>query len=715
MRIDSLHFSYPHSQNAALDGVSLEVQSGEYLAVLGANGSGKSTLVRCIAGLLESPPGAVEFFDAGSTPCSLVFQSPGDQLIAETVELDVAFGPENLGLEQAVMKDRVSAALKEFELTGLAGCQSDDLTSGQKQHLALAGAQALQAALLMLDEPTSMLAPLARASVLDYLDRLHASGGTILHITHDLEEAARACRVVVLYSGKVVFDGSPEALSACRTDDLVRWGLCPDVDAVDAVRPAQVSREGEPLLCCSQLTAGPLTGFDLEVYQGELVAITGESGSGKTTLLELLSGLRVPDSGDVLYPADPLPALAVQESEASLFAEFVADDVASGPRNQGLTGRDLVYAVARAMDLTGLPYARFRDRRTFTLSGGERRKAALAGILAMERPVLLFDEPTSALDVRSRARILAVLQDLRAQGRTVVFTTNREEEAAIADRKICLQAAAAPRKSAAVPVRRKLTPSQSYLARLRSAVPDGPVSRQGTLHELSPLTKYLLPLALISAALAVQNLYLAAALGLVEFAVVLLARYPLKRLFRSFITIMPWFAVLLLLQYFLFPSGIPGYWFIIRFVLLLMPLSVFIWITGRTEIRYGIEDLLSPMGRIGVPVRDLSLMTAVVFRFMNLLHGEALRIATARIIRGAAEVRGNPLARMRSSISLFVPLVVRTLVRAERLAQAISARYYGTVKKHSRYLEYRPTAGERLLQAVSLLSIAAVIAASIIF
>lgn len=713
MRIDSLHFFYPHSKSPALDGVSLEVQRGEYLAVLGANGSGKSTLVRCIAGLLESPPCAVQFSDGGITPCSLVFQSPGDQLIAETVELDVAFGPENLGLEQTVMKERVHAALKEFELTDLAGFQSDDLTLGQKQHLALAGTLALQAALLMLDEPTSMLAPIARASVLDYLDRLHASGGTILHITHDLDEAARASRVIVLYSGKVVFDGSPEALSACRAEDLVRWGLRSDEGT--ARRPVVTRRDCEPLLRCTQLTAGPLTGFNLEVYQGELVAVTGESGTGKTTLLELLSGLRAPDSGDVIYPEAPLPVLAVQESEASLFAEFVADDVASGPRNQGLSGRALVSAVSRAMDLTGLPYIRFRDRRTFTLSGGERRKAALAGILAMERPVLLFDEPTSALDVRSRARILGVLQDLRAQGRTVVFTTNREEEAAIADRKICLRAADTPKKSVPAPNRRKLTRSQSYLARLRCAVPDGPASRQGFLHGLSPLTKYLFSFALISAALAVQNLYLATGLGIIDVVVVLFARYPLKRLFRSFITIVPWFAILLLLQYFLFPSGIPGYWFIIRFVLLLMPLSVFIWITGRTEIRYGIEDLLSPLRRFGVPVRDLSLMTAVVFRFMNLLHGEALRIATARIIRGAAEVRGNPLARMRSAISLFVPLVVRTLVRAERLAQAISARYYGAVKKHSRYLEYRPTVIERLLQAASVLSIAAVIAASIIF
>jgi len=728
LHIDSLHFTYPHSEIPALDDISITVKRGEYLAMLGANGSGKSTLVRCVAGLLEPSSGTIHFINAGLIPCSLVFQSPSDQLIAETVELDIAFGPENLGLDADSMHDRVMAGLQEFLLTHLAQCPSDSLTSGQKQHLALAGAQALDAALFMLDEPTSMLAPVARRSVLEYLDRLHALGGTILHITHDLEEATRAGRVIVLASGRVVFDGSPENFSACSADDLTQWGLCSDLSHSAFSVPARLG--GAPLLRCSGLTAGPLSDFNLEVCQGELIAITGESGSGKTTLLEILSGLRVPDVGDVQYPCNPSPAFAVQESEASLFAEFVADDVAYGPRNTGLAGKELVRVVSRAMDRAGLPFTEFCNRRTFTLSGGERRKAALAGIFAMERPVLLLDEPTSALDVRSRSRILKALIDLKACGHTIVFTTNREEEAALADRELMLPPPAqsgsgtdcngrgvkknvynGPRSR----TRQKLTASQNYLSRLRSATQDSPFIRQGMLFAFSPLTKYLIPLALISGALVVQNKVYAVALGIVDLVLVLVARYPLTRLARSVIAVLPWFGILLVMQYFLFPSAVTGYWFVIRFVLLLMPLSVFIWITGRTEIRYGIEDILKPLGRIGVPVRDLSLVTAVVFRFMNLLHGEALRIATARIIRGSVQVRGNPLARIRSSVSLFVPLVVRTLVRAERLAQAISARYYGAIKKHSRYIVYRPGVAERILQGLSVLMIVGVILWSVFF
>ena len=143
---------------------------------------------------------------------AMVFQSPQDQIVAETAELDVAFGPENIALPREEMHSRVASALDLFSLLTLAKAPTGSLTSGQKQHLALAGVHAMNPSLLVLDEPTSMLAPLARESLLSYLARFRDSGGTILHVTHDLDEASRAGRIIVLDDGRLAFDGTPRKI-----------------------------------------------------------------------------------------------------------------------------------------------------------------------------------------------------------------------------------------------------------------------------------------------------------------------------------------------------------------------------------------------------------------------------------------------------------------------------------------------------------------------
>ncbi|HOF85315.1 MAG TPA: ATP-binding cassette domain-containing protein, partial [Treponemataceae bacterium] len=183
--ITGLSYTYPGSDSPALRSITCSIGTGEYLAVLGANGSGKSTLARCITGLLVPDAGTVTIDDEGGVPTALVFQSPGDQIVAETVELDTAFGLENLAVPRDVMKERVPRALDAFRLASRAGEASALLSTGNKQLLALAGVHVLESAVLVLDEPTSMLSPVVRAELLDYLDTRHQSGGTIIHITHD--------------------------------------------------------------------------------------------------------------------------------------------------------------------------------------------------------------------------------------------------------------------------------------------------------------------------------------------------------------------------------------------------------------------------------------------------------------------------------------------------------------------------------------------------
>ena len=210
---------------SALQGVSLDVCPGETVAVLGANGSGKSTLAQLANGLLLPETGTVtvDGFDTADGAhtrrirerVSIVLQHPDDQIVATAVEDDVAFGPENLGLERAEIRRRVDEALAAVGLTGLERREPHLLSGGQKQRLAIAGALAMQPEYLVLDEPTSMLDPEGRRDVAAVIERLGCLGKGILLVTHDLAEAVRADRVVVLDHGAIVYSGGAAQLTEC--------------------------------------------------------------------------------------------------------------------------------------------------------------------------------------------------------------------------------------------------------------------------------------------------------------------------------------------------------------------------------------------------------------------------------------------------------------------------------------------------------------------
>jgi len=216
----------------ALAGVSLAVREGEHVAVLGANGSGKSTLVRLVNGLLLPESGSVDVDGIDSLDearslelrqrVGVVFQHPDDQIVATSVEDDVAFGPENLGLPREEVRARVDEAISAVGLSGLERREPHRLSGGQKQRLAIAGALAMRPAYLVLDEPASMLDPTGRAEVLAIIEQLRASGTGVLHVTHDLADVLRADRAAVLNHGELVFEGTvnrlvrePELLEEC--------------------------------------------------------------------------------------------------------------------------------------------------------------------------------------------------------------------------------------------------------------------------------------------------------------------------------------------------------------------------------------------------------------------------------------------------------------------------------------------------------------------
>lgn len=490
VRLD--HVTLRYGDSVALDDVTLEVCRGERLCILGANGSGKSTLASVICGLLAPDEGDVEL--AGHAVCTggmpdlaayrdarrqlgLVFQNPDDQIVTSVVADDVAFGPENLGVPRAQIAARVARELRRVAMEKYAHADPSRLSGGQRQRVCIAGALAMEPAVLVLDEPSSLLDVRGRAAIMRVMGRLAAAGATLVHVTHFMDEALAADRVVVMQRGHVALEGTPAEVFATKNAQVIEaLGLEMPFEArlAAALRQAEAgggaiaapgAPSGEktaasapsaepPAILARDLgfSYGPnaqaLDGVSLEVPVRATTAIVGQTGSGKSTLLRLLCGLEAADAGSLTAcginaatkrgrrQIRRAVGYVMQHPERQLFAQTLAEDVAFGPRNQGLSAAEVERRVAHALDLVGL--ADRRDASPFELSGGQQRLAAIAGVLAMEPELLVLDEPTAGLDPRGRTRLRALMADLAAHGVTLLQVTHSMEDAARADHVVVL-------------------------------------------------------------------------------------------------------------------------------------------------------------------------------------------------------------------------------------------------------------------------------------
>jgi energy-coupling factor transporter ATPase len=229
IKVDNLIFDYnrisddgTEIKQRAIDGVSLEIEAGSFVAIVGQNGSGKSTLAKCLNGLLVPSEGDVTVFDMNTkddntiwdlrSRIAMVFQNPDNQIVNSIVEDDVAFGPENLGVDPLEIRQRVESALKEVGMYELRNKGAHMLSGGQKQRVAIAGAVAMKPDCIVFDEPTAMLDPLGRSQVMKIIKELNEQGITIVLITHFMQEAFRADRIVVMKEGKIFCDKTPAEL-----------------------------------------------------------------------------------------------------------------------------------------------------------------------------------------------------------------------------------------------------------------------------------------------------------------------------------------------------------------------------------------------------------------------------------------------------------------------------------------------------------------------
>ena len=467
-----LKFRYdPEQPDYALNGVSAEVKRGEFVAVLGANGCGKSTLAKHFNAILLPESGTVlvegmdtkdedKIYDIRQT-VGMVFQSPDNQIVATVVEEDVAFALENLGVPPEEMRRRVDEAMKMAGIYEYRERAPHNLSGGQKQRVAIAGVVAMRPDCLILDEATAMLDPRGREQVMQTIHHLNKNMGiTVVSITHYMEEAAQADRVLVMSKGNVVMEGTPkevfsqtEKVRALRLDvpqaaelrdELVKAGIPMPEGIIDKMGSiikvdhlSYVYNPGMP----NAVTA--LDDVSFEVEEGDFVGIIGATGSGKSTLITHMNGLNKPTSGHIIIDgrdlwAEPekirefrfLTGLVFQYPEYQLFEETCYKDIAFGPRNMGLDEAEIDRRVHEAADFVGLDEA-LLQRSPFELSGGQKRRVAVAGVMAMKPRILVLDEPAAGLDPEGRDEILSEVKEYHKKtGTTVLLVSHSMEDIA---------------------------------------------------------------------------------------------------------------------------------------------------------------------------------------------------------------------------------------------------------------------------------------------
>ncbi|HXV03475.1 MAG TPA: ATP-binding cassette domain-containing protein [Gaiellaceae bacterium] len=438
-RIERLTYSYPGAAQPALEDVSLTVEEGEVVCVLGPSGGGKSTLLRALAGLVPhfhggSFAGKVEVAGLDTRrhrPAELaggvasVFQDPEDQVVLTGVAAEVEFGLENVGVPPAEIQVRALAALDLVSSRGLAERRAQELSGGELQRVCLASALALEPELLLLDEPTSQLDPDAVGPILDA-----ACEGRAVVISEQRPGPVleRCDRVLFVDGGRIVLDASREEalawLAGHRPLYLRKLQGVTKNDGFGSDLTAVVNLDEVTYAYGGRHAVGPA---DLELQHGEIVALVGPNGSGKTTLAKLAAGLLEPQSGRATIRGRT--GYLSQDPGRYLVSERADEEVALGVDGDLARARRALGDVG----LTGLDARHPRD-----LSSGERERLALAAVLVIEPDVLILDEPTRGVDPERKAELAALLEAGRGGRATLVVTHDPVFAADVADRTVDL-------------------------------------------------------------------------------------------------------------------------------------------------------------------------------------------------------------------------------------------------------------------------------------
>lgn len=493
LQIKDLSFSYPEEERKALDGVSLSIREGEFIVLCGESGCGKSTLLKLLKRELSpygkrtgeicyrgKPLSETEDRIAASE-IGFVQQNPESQIVTDTVWHELAFGLENLGLDTQTIRRRVAEMAGYFGIEGWFHRKTTELSGGQKQLLNLAAVMAMQPKVLLLDEPTAQLDPIAASNFIGTLQKLNRELGlTVLLVEHRLEEVFPiADRVLLLDHGHLMYQESPRKI-------VDFWREHPDHPVLAGLPAAMrifrllngeenapiTVREGRDYITekyQNQINCLPirpyshreekalelkevwfryerelpdvLKGVSIAVYQGEHFCFLGGNGAGKTTLLGVMAGLLKPYRGKVLingkkrkdYTEKELYqnqiALLPQDPQTVFLEKTLEEDwkeVCRTLQNSPAETTEKIRDIAEKLHLTHL-----LGMHPYDLSGGEQQKAALGKMLLLQPKILLLDEPTKGIDANAKQTLSDILRELKAEGITIITVTHDVEFAAV--------------------------------------------------------------------------------------------------------------------------------------------------------------------------------------------------------------------------------------------------------------------------------------------
>lgn len=468
-----VNFTYPESAKRALGDISFSVSKGEFLILCGPSGCGKTTLLRHLKSCLTPHgifAGEILFEEMPLTEVSVrdqaqkigyVLQSPENQVVTDKVWHELAFGLESLGYDTPTIRRRVAEIASFFGIENWFYKNVNELSGGQKQLLSLASVMAMQPSVLVLDEPTAQLDPIAAADFLALLGKINRELGTTIILTeHRLEEAFPfATRVIAMERGKILCDGTPEQVgmdlkskgngmflamptamrvwaaldtkldcpitvrdgSTFLTERVKEQPLLPLQEKPAPIYPDETVLEAEELWFRYEKDSPDVVkGFSLKLQKGEFYALLGGNGAGKTTALKVISGLRKPYRGEVRMQGKlgHLP----QNPQALFVKRTVREDLYEVFRGKKIPKEEQDKQVAWAVQLCLL--TDFLDRHPYDISGGEQQRAALAKVLLTAPDILLLDEPTKGFDAEFKVAFAGILNRLNAQGVTILMVSH---------------------------------------------------------------------------------------------------------------------------------------------------------------------------------------------------------------------------------------------------------------------------------------------------
>lgn len=746
-------FSYDDGKTWTLNNLSLTINAGERVAIVGLNGSGKSTLAKIIAGLTAPDSGYVtlcgEKVFENTTACAesykkarkyigALFQSPEDQIITTITEEDVAFGLENLQFPRKTMYKRISEALKTVHMEDKRYDDPSTMSGGQQQRVALASAIAMNSKLLVLDEPTSMLDSFARKDVDALFDNLHKNGTTIVQITHNFEECKRANRILLLENGilkEVSFNGLKTYFSNIELANNHLTKISKNKNLTDSrfkENESDIAVEISGLTVKYDKTSpAVIDDYSLTVKSGETVAIMGENGCGKSTLVKTMCGLLKANSGNITVHGISVRGktsriirqklhqtigYVMQLPEQQLFADTVRNDVSYGPKNFGLKGNALKERVDETLRLLSLE--NLAEKSPFALSGGQQRLVAIAGVLACKPRVLVLDEPTAGLDFEAALRIREILGMLHNQGVTIILIThNLQEVEDLGARLVTLKTRnKASNKECSTAKNIENTKNKESSAKAKTT---------SLLQSFDPRATLLSCFILMLSAFSITNYIQLAILAFVTFTLTVAAKIPFVKLIASLHMIIAVFVFSGLLNILAVRTGtvlaniatIPittdginyAILFATRFSLVIIIGAILVLTMSQTTLNESCTRLLSPLRHIGIPTQEIALIMSLALRFLPTLSAEAHSVALAQIARGSSIRDGSFKQRVHAITALIVPGFAGVIRHADTLALALDARCYTPGAERTHLHSWKMRIKDVLLSVVTLGVVSAII------